>query len=224
MRVGIGVTTYNRPECLKECLEHINKHTFMDNVTLYVATDSDFPSWKNPENSGRKGVAYRKNECLRALKDCDYVFLFDDDCFPIKDGWVEFFTGSKLNHLLFLNESHNKIKKQYKETDFFGNELYSYADCGGVFMFMTKDCIERVGAFNEKFILYGFEHCEWSMRANKGKREFYCLENTKEYIFSHDYSTPNHKSSITDEEKKECIKNNWDKFFNCEIKSIHLPL
>ena len=67
--IGIGITTYNRPDMLNKCLEHIKKHTFNDNVTIYVADDSN----------ERKGVAYRKNECLRALKDCDYVFLFDDD-------------------------------------------------------------------------------------------------------------------------------------------------
>jgi GT2 family glycosyltransferase len=60
MRIGCGITTFNRPECLKECLEHINKHTFMDNITLYVATDTD---------EDRRGVAYRKNECLKYLKD-----------------------------------------------------------------------------------------------------------------------------------------------------------
>ena len=61
---------------------------------LYVATDSD---------KDRQGVARRKNECLRALKDCDYVFLFDDDCFPIKDGWVNFFIQSGDAHLLYLH-------------------------------------------------------------------------------------------------------------------------
>ena len=69
MRVGIGITSYNRPECLKECLEHISKHTFTNNVKIYVATDTD---------EDRRGVAFRKNECLRSLKNCDYIFLFDD--------------------------------------------------------------------------------------------------------------------------------------------------
>jgi GT2 family glycosyltransferase len=219
MRVGIGVTTYNRPECLKECIERIQKHTDMSNVTLCVATDTEY---------NRKGVAFRKNECLRALKDCDYVFLFDDDCFPIKDGWVEFFIdgykNTSVNHFLYLNKTHNR----YDHTGFLTqNGLFTiehYKDCGGVFMFMTKDCIERVGAFNDKFFPYAFEHCEWSMRACNGNRNFNMLNGTEQYIYSHDYSTPGHKSSITDEEKKECIKNNWDKFFKEGIKSVYLPL
>lgn len=206
MRIGIGVTTYNRPECLKECLDKIEEHT--NGYKMHIAKDTD---------EDRRGVAYRKNECLRALKDCDYVFLFDDDCFPIKDGWVEFFINKGFNeHLLYLNESHNFICDT--------GDISTYNDCGGVFMFLTKEHIKYVGAFNEKFTPYGFEHAEYSMRIAGGHREFLMLNRTDEYLFAHDYSTPNHKSSITDEEKKECIKNNWDKFFKCEIKNIYLPL
>ena len=217
MRIGIGVTTYNRPECLKECLRHIEKHTFLDNVTLYVATDTD---------EDRKGVAYRKNECLRALKDCDYVFLFDDDCFPIKDGWIEFFTRfKKVKHLLFLDNSHN-FTALWKH-DAGNNPIQIFKDCGGCFMYLTKECIEKVGAFNEKFEMYGFEHAEYSQRIHKARLTPYpymSMGGDGFYLYSHDYSTPNHKSSITDEEKQKCIKNNWDKFFKSEIKDIYLPL
>ena len=64
--IGVGVTTFNRPECLKECLEHISKHTFTDNVKIYVATDTD---------EDRRGVAFRKNECLKSLKNCDHILM-----------------------------------------------------------------------------------------------------------------------------------------------------
>jgi glycosyltransferase involved in cell wall biosynthesis len=211
--VGVGVTTFRRPEMLQKCLDSIRKHTFMDGVTIYVADDSN----------ERLGVSKRKNECLRALKDCDYVFLFDDDCYPIKDGWIEFFTESKLNHLLFLNESHNKINTKYKETDFWGNQLYSYADCGGVFMFMSKIAIDKVGAFDEKYEFWGLEHCDWSMRYADGLKVFYMLEGTENYIYSEDYSNPNHKSSITNEEKNLLFKKNFPKFAK-GIDKIYLPL
>jgi len=214
--IGIGITTYNRPECLKECLEHIYKHTFTDNVNFYVATDTD---------EDRRGVAFRKNECLRSLKNCDYIFLFDDDCYPIKDGWVEFFT-SKMNniltsHLLFLND------KMHNKTNNHTNDCYVYNNCGGVFMALTKGAINKVGAFNEKFEKYSFEHAEYSQRVNKAGfcySPYLCAKGTENYIYSHDYSTPNHKSSITDQEKQIHIKNNWDKFFNEPIKNVFLPL
>ena len=224
-KIGIGVTSYNRPECLKECLQHICDYSDVGaldgmskkdywfgrtsdgkDITIYAATDTD---------EDRRGVAFRKNECLRALKDCDYVFLFDDDCFPIKDGWVDYFiTHSGGAHLLYLNEQHNLTMR-------LGNcEIYS--DCGGVFMFMTKEHIENVGAFNEKFKLWGFEHAEYSMRINM-QRQFFSLNRTSDYIFAHDYSTKGHCSSISNEEKKRLFNENFPKFKE-PIKNIYIPL
>ena len=237
MKIGIGITSYNRPECLKECLEHIFKHTLskiycLDDYDVCVKSlvnqaSCDYELTKSKDqvkivvstdtNEDRRGVAFRKNECLRALKDCDYVFLFDDDCFPIKDGWVEFFVKENIGHCMYLSHKLHNFKYQ-KEG------VKAFSDCGGVFLYMDKNAIDKVGAFNENFSPYSFEHCEWSMRWNDKKREFYMLEGTENYIYSHDYSTPNHKSSITDEEKQKCIKNNWSKFFDCKIDSIYLPL
>lgn len=206
-RIGIGCTTYKRPECLAKWKEQIAKHTFMDDVLIYIAEDTDHD---------RQGVAKRKNECLRALKDCDYIFLFDDDCYPIKDGWVEFFIESGNKHLLYLNgDLHAYISEN------------GYRDCGGVFMFMAKDVIEKVGAFDEKFSTYGFEHANYSLRVQKyttTKYAYLCKPQTKHYLFAEDYSNHNHKSSISDEEKKEHVRNNWDKFFKEPIKDIYIPL
>jgi glycosyltransferase involved in cell wall biosynthesis len=207
MRIGIGITTYLRPDCLTKCVESIHKHTDMSNVTLHIADDS----------IERKGVAFRKNECLRALKNCDYVFLFDDDCYPIKDGWVEFFTRAGENHLLFLNDKLHNLK------DVQGvNGVKYYNDCGGVFMYMTKDMIKRVGAFDERYDTFGFEHADWSIRCN-GCKTFMMLEGTEDYLYSEDYSNANHKSSISKEDREFYVKKNWNIFFNHK-KSVYLPL
>jgi len=227
-KIGIGCTTYNRDGMIKEWKvrtfcesidwEYFYQTTGTKNqfdgidkkgnlIYAYIAEDTD---------EDRRGISYRKNECLRALKDCDYIFLFDDDTFPIKEGWIDYFINNSGGcHLLYLNESHNK---QHSLMD-----VDVYSNCGGAFMFMTSKHIKKVGAFNEKFGLYGFEHAEYSMRIN-GARRFYCLNRTQEYIYAHDYSTPNHKSSITDEEKQKHIKESWNKFFNEPIKQIHIPL
>lgn len=217
--VGIGITTYNRPDMLRKCLESIIRYTCMENVLCVISEDTD---------EDRRGVAYRKNCCLRALKDCDYIFLFDDDCYPIKCGWIEYFVTAAATqhqeHLLFLNKKIHNYK--YSKTIPYGAyfTIDYYKDCGGVFMFLTKQVLNRVGSFNETFDIYGFEHAEYSMRILGKHGEYPMLKHTEEYLYSEDYSNPNHKSSISDEEKNKHIKNNWNKFFNKEIKSIHLPL
>jgi len=217
MRIGIGITANDRPQMLAECLQSIHKHTDMSNVTLYVADDT----------IDKVGVAKKKNECLRALNGLDYVFLLDDDVKIIKDGWIEFFINSKQNHLLFLKRGmHNK--KAIEINLFDKNELrYTvehYQDCGGVFMFMTKKAIEKVGAFNEKFERYGFEHADYSNRILGETNNYPMLKKTDQYLFAHDYSTAGHKSSITDDEKYKCVLNNWDKYFKEPITNVYLPL
>ena len=217
MRIGIGITANDRPQMLAECLQSIHKHTDMANVTLYVADDT----------TDKKGVAFKKNECLRALNGLDYVFLLDDDVKVIKDNWIEFFIESKQDHLLFLNRGlHNK--KAIEINLFDKNELkYTvehYQDCGGVFMFMTKKAIDKVGAFNEKFEKYGFEHCEYSNRILGETNNYPMLKKTDQYLFAHDYSTAGHKSSITDDEKYKCVLNNWNKYFKEPITNVYLPL
>jgi hypothetical protein len=205
--IGIGCTSYKRPEMLKKFLDNLLGNSSYK-YQLHIAQDTD---------EDRRGVAYRKNECLRALQYCDHVFLFDDDCYPIKKGWEEFFIDSKEDHLLFLAPSHNCVGNT-------GNTgIKYYYDCGGVFMYMSKKAIQKVGAFTEKFKFYGFEHADYSIRI-LGKHGYYpSLTNTYEYIYSEDYSNPDHKSSITDEEKNMLFQDNFTKFHE-PIKSTYLPL
>jgi len=79
----------------------------------------------------------------------DYIFLFDDDCFPIKKGWVEYFirqhklTGE--HHFLYLKET-GTIKK-INTVDGIG----WFDNCGGCFMFLTKEVIEKVGGFSKEY-------------------------------------------------------------------------
>lgn len=204
--IGIGITTMNRPDCLKKCLDSIKKHTFNDGVSIYVADDS----------VNRVGVAKRKNECLRALKHCDHVFLLDDDVSIIRDGWIEFFIQSNVGHCMFLSHKLHNFKYQK-------DNVKVFADCGGVFLYMDKKAIEKVGAFDEKFEFWGMEHCDWSMRWNDRNREFYMLEGTENYLYAEDYSNPNHKSSITNEEKNLLFRKNFTKFAK-GIDKIYLPL
>ena len=191
MKIGIGVTTYNRPECLSKWISQVAKTIFNDNVLIYIAADTD---------EDRKGIAYRKNECLRAFKDCDYVFLFDDDCYPIREAWMEFFINSGYEHLLYCDPKQHNLRNQIAD-------LLVYNDCGGVFMFMQKSAIERVGAFNESFGLYGFEHVDYSNRILQSKA-YPVLNNTEQYIYSEDYSNINHKSSMSNGERTKLASAN----------------
>ena len=209
MRIGIGVTSYNRPECLEKWKQQIAKHTSMYNVLIYIAVDSDID---------RRGVAFRKNECLRALQECDHVFLFDDDCWPIRHGWEWQYINSDFQHLLFLSETH--------DPEFKCGGGVKHGECGGVMMYMTKKCIDHVGAFDEQYNMWGFEHADYSRRiCNAGLIywPYVHLDGSDEYLHSEDYSNPSHKSSISNEDKAKYFAENFQKFRN-KTKQIYLPL
>ena len=201
--IGIGVTsTPNRSEYIDTWLKEFEK-VKPNNYHLHIHEDVHY-----------HGVAYSKNQNLKTLQDNDYIFLFDDDCYPVKEGWADYFINSKQNHLLYLTKIHNKI--------IIKDDIEIYQDCGGVFMFLTKKDIEKAGAFNEEFGLWGFEHADYSRRISPSC-PYQMLVGTEDYLYAEDYSNPNHKSSITNEEKNFHFKKNFPKFAT-KVYQTYIPL
>jgi hypothetical protein len=192
MKIGIGITTTpNRKDYFEKCI--LNVHHFSNKISeLFTFEDKEF-----------KGVAYAKNTCLNALKNNDYIFLFDDDCWPYKVGWEEYFIDCMTpnNHLLFLSAIHQP--KQWTRN----YKCVSYRECGGVMMAYTKKVVDKVGYMSSEYRKHGFEHAGYSQRIfNAGLNEspYISPTNASDYIYSMDYSEENVKSSLSKEIK---IKN-----------------
>ena len=200
-KIGIGVTTTpNRKEYVDRWLEYFEKFK-PANYHLHIHEDVHY-----------KGVAYSKNQNLYTLKDCDYIFLFDDDCFPIKSNWAEFFINSGYNHLLYLEPKHT-IKAKINDLEIFHN-------CGGVFMYLTKEVLNKVGYLNSEYGQYGYEHAGYSNRIYKAgltDAPYQQLTNTDKYLYAMDYEIE-HKSSIPTYKKDKLIEENR-KVFIKELQS-----
>lgn len=190
--IGIGVTTTpNRSDYFKECLKNI--HQYSDSAKLYVHNDRD-----------GKGVAYSKNMCLYNLQDCDFIFLFDDDCYPIKHNWIEYMietmqrTGEK--HFLFLNE-----RLHGKPEQLLGYQKFE--NCGGVFMAFDLFRVYDIMYMDERYKRWGFEHAGLSQRiyrAGNTSAPFLMPNRLNEYIYARDYDEKvETRSSLTEAEKKE---------------------
>jgi len=194
--IGVGLTTTpNRKHLADEWLINFRKHT-KEPYHLHIHEDINY-----------RGVAYSKNENLKALKDCDYIFLFDDDCFPIHDDWVNFFVETKQKHLLFMNDDIHGVGRT------FNGKVYYYHNCGGVFMMLTKEVVSKVGAFGN-YGQYGFEHAGYSYRVYKAGftyEPYQMAEDTDKYLKALDYEGTI-KSSVSDEVKKIQIDKNRIKF------------
>ena len=254
MKIGIGVTTYNRPRHAELCEKQITGLTFSQSYstngggvigadfnhnTVYMLVVDD--------SKERKGIAYRKNECLKRLAHCDYIFLFDDDCFPIKDGWAEFFIGahkaSGQHHFLYLKETSTiRLIQAHQNRDLGADYKFSirtimeYNNCGGCFMFLTKEVIEKVGGYCKDYGYYGFEHAGYSQRIHAAgltpMGAYLCPAGAGEYIYAMDYDfhlpfnkQVNHQPSMMNEINKipEYIEQNR-KVFLKDVETIYQPL
>jgi hypothetical protein len=200
-RIGIGITsTPSRPAHLELCLSQMNKY-MPEDAMLFVAHDTN-----------KMGVAYQKNKCLEALKECDYVFLFDDDCFPIEDGWADAYISEYIrtgnHHFLKINETPSIEIKEVIDG------ITSWTNCAGCMMFLTRSAIQTVGMFDESFGRYGYEHAEYTNRIYQNKFNLFgqylsCTGNDKIYAIDlQGVGSFNikHKSSMPFKEMLESVK------------------
>lgn len=213
IRIGVGITTRNRPEVLEVALQHHTRfhpfnNPFEQAVVQTVVIDDEstrenttinheiiqrfYPKdWYHHWFQQRQGIAKAKNTCLIALGKCDYYFLFDDDCWPKEHGWAEYYIKTAkragVEHLMHLHELGD-----LKPTN--SDELITeFSGCGGVLLFMTRKAVETVGGYRRDFGIYGFEHADYSQRCfraglHNGRGPFIAPTKTRDFIYSVDFN------------------------------------
>ncbi len=237
-RFGIGVTTRNRAPVLANTLRQLRAHTpepyrlmvvndASDDETERVlaeaqAADPALMVLNSPE---RLGIAKAKNRCLSALAGCEVIFLFDDDCYPVKSGWAtlyaEAIAATGIQHFNFNDSRRHRLKKKSVVDGF---TIGEFEPPGGVFMVLTAQVVETVGAFNERYGLYGFEHETYTTRCYRaglhaGFGRNLSLLDAEEYLLALDYRPQDgpfpelviprgFQSSVTQEEARRSVKQN----------------
>lgn len=138
MKIGIGITTYGNRQT--PALEMIRK--FTPGATIVTVN--------------QKGIAKAKNTCLALLDDCDEIFLFDDDCYPISEGWYLPYINSGEPHLSYTFD-----RKIVNQTD----NLTEYELPCGCILYINPICLDIIGGFDTDFDGYSYEHVNYSLRA-----------------------------------------------------------
>ncbi len=173
MKIGVGITTRNRPDLLSCAMDHWFQYS-RDIPIQYVIVDdaSDQPLPKLPVDivrlPTRKGIAYAKSACLSRLRDCDYIFLADDDMFPCQIGWEwPYILGhltTGLHHFVYTEPLGIKPKRRFRRGMV---TLEQYDSTGGVLLSLTKKVVQTVGGFYPNYRPYGFEHVGYSRRIHR---------------------------------------------------------
>lgn len=181
-------------------------------------------------NKQRLGIAKNKNKCIEKLYEhnCDYYFLFDEDCYPRQLEWEKLYIKAhertKIHHMIFNTDGLAGIRRGKVILD----SVQEWTNCTGVMLFFTKTLLETIGGFDPVFNIYGYEHANFSLRSHaagmhNGYGEYTVPLKAEEFIESIDFANhpgkPPHpvlvnkqeydfKSSIHGENTKEYISEN----------------
>jgi GT2 family glycosyltransferase len=159
----------------------------------------------------RQGVAKAKNQALRYLlnDNCDYIFLIEDDVIiKDKDIFKKYIDASKITGIQHFNygpgtpfnrkqnvhfDLHNRHVLQQESDpdpriviDYGTTKLTLYTHVAGMLSFFTRNVIEKVGYFDERFF-NAWDHVDHTYRIIKAGYHppfwwFADIENSHEYI------------------------------------------
>ncbi len=205
-RIGVAFTTRNRPKVLSLALTYTKKFWPQGHEVQLVVVDDD----STPENAKlnreacekfgakyivnvmRKGIAKSKNVCLNAVKKCDYIFLFDDDAFPCKEQWADYYINTHkrtgIHHFNHLDKGVSGLGF-IKEV----NGVNEFENTGGTLLFLTQQAFKKVGGFNPNFKIYGMDHPDYTRRMfmaglHNGYGMYVSPSRSPEFIYSLDFN------------------------------------
>lgn len=182
MKIGIGITTWRRPDLFSKLLENLKN--LDERFHFAFVFDGDSSSWSKYdlsqtwENFGNRyqnykfgvnvGVARAKNKAIELLSksDVDYYFLLDDDILikdlSVFDYYINAHILTKLKHFMFLHIPPNKITSTIMYAEDFGITIHEHAQ--GAFMMFTKDHLKDIGNFDTSMV-NALEHVDITFRS-----------------------------------------------------------
>lgn len=164
--IGIGITEHNRPDVFGHTLMEI-KRFMPSNAKLIIVDDaSDIPvidaTFRFEVNVG---IARAKNKCLELLEDCDHIFLFDSDTYPISANWWVPYCENPEPHLMYIFQDFpTGHKLRDTEILYRDSKIVAYSHPRGCMLYYKRECLERIGGMVADFGRWGYEHGQLSDR------------------------------------------------------------
>jgi GT2 family glycosyltransferase len=175
--LGIGVITYRRPHALAALLDKLKQSTTGD-FKLVVADDGSGDETLAvcqaagvPVVTGvNRGVAWNKNRALYWLygQGCTHFVILEDDMAVTDDGWNQSWISAidRWDHINWLAQSHIPFVTAGMFLGGSGSpdDPYVCEHLYGVCMGFSRRSLARVGFYDTRFIKYGFEHIDLTLR------------------------------------------------------------
>lgn len=171
-RIGIAITTHNRPDVLKRAIEQHMKN-LPSGALVVVIDDGSKPAAVVPANvklfrhDQSCGIVASKNASLAALVDagCEHIFLWDDDAWPIADNWHLPYIESPEPHLAYQFLDLAGPRKINDMTVLYRDDKHiAYTGQRGVMLYYHRSAIDKVGGFDPVYGRGMYEHPDLALR------------------------------------------------------------
>ncbi|HHD7198162.1 TPA: glycosyltransferase family 2 protein [Enterobacter kobei] len=171
-RIGLAITTHNRPDVLKRAIEQHTKHLPIGALVV-VIDDGSKPAAVVPDgvqllrHETSLGIVASKNASLSAMMDagCEHLFVWDDDAWPIADNWHLPYIESPEPHLAYQfldlagQNKLNDLSVLYRD-----DQHVAYTGQRGVMLYYHRSAIEKVGGFDPVYGRGMYEHSDLALR------------------------------------------------------------
>lgn len=171
-RIGIAISTHQRPEVLARAISQHLKH-LPPGALVVVVDDGSNPAAAVPDgiqlfrHEESLGIVATKNASLEALisAGCEHLFLWDDDAWPIADGWHHPYIASPEPHLAYqFLDLAGPRKLQDLAVLHADDEHVAYTGQRGVMLYYHRSAIEQVGGFDPVYGRGMYEHSDLALR------------------------------------------------------------
>ncbi|BBV82184.1 glycosyl transferase [Enterobacter kobei] len=171
-KIGIAITTYNRPQVLANSLEQHRKH-LPAGAVVFVIDDGSNPPAKVPDwcklirHDKSLGIVASKNASLECLMDsgCEHLFLWDDDAYAIADNWHLPYIESPEPHLAYqFLDLAGRNKLNDLSVLYCDDQHVAYTGQRGVMLYYHRSAIEKVGGFDPVYGRGMYEHSDLALR------------------------------------------------------------
>jgi hypothetical protein len=156
-QVGLGITTWQRPELFRRCRASIQRHLLdvLDEVVClqdggesYI--DDNPVDWANISYAENRGWANAKNACLGHLaqRGCEHMLMIEDDTTVTSERAVTGYVDAALASGLHYLTAHPWGEVTTREVERDGLITY-WAYCGSWWTYMSSVGLLRGGGYNE---------------------------------------------------------------------------
>lgn len=225
--IGIGITTHNRNGLVADTVARIRALTpdarvvVVDDASRERVRIVDAEVFRFPTNVG---IARAKNKCLELLSDCDHIFLFDDDTYPLKEGWYEPYIASPEHHLMYLFESWASGRAVGDDAIIYQDDKHIvHQHSRGCMLYIDSLALATVGGMDTRYGKAMNEHLDWSIRMhNAGLTSFRYMDvaGSDQLIYSMDQ---HQKVRTSIENRTTCKEGNEHLLLEAEDSTSYIP-